>query len=189
MLRVALAFDSAFAAGAVLAAGALGAGTAGVACAVFGGSGWAGAAGGAGGPSLLVAGAGAVGAGAAGGVDGFVSVGEEGGDGVLGGGGACSVTFGCGRIGGPGVGSSQFRRYGRDTTTTMANTVRTRSARNHPAEKMLRRAISSCSSSSINSSGSWSVGMAPRVLRLLSPRHVSTDPWVHQPFWLGVLPT
>jgi len=187
---LALAFGSAF------ATGALGAGTAGAegagACAVFGGSGRAGAAGGAvgaAGASLLAAGAGGTGAGAAGAVDGFVSVGAEVGGGVLVGGGACSVTFGCGRVGGPGVGSSQFRRYGRDTTTTMASTVRTRSARNHPAEKMLRRAISSCSSSSINSSGSLSVGITPRVLRLPSPRHVSTDPWVHQPFWLGVLPT
>jgi hypothetical protein len=43
-------------------------------------------------------------------------------------------------FGGVGAGSNQLRIYGSDTTTTMARTVSTSTARNHPAEKMLRGA-------------------------------------------------
>jgi len=45
-------------------------------------------------------------------------------------------------------GSNQLRRYGSEITTMMASTVSTSTALNQPAEKMLREAYSSRSSSS-----------------------------------------
>jgi len=41
-----------------------------------------------------------------------------------------------------GEGSNQFKRYGRETTTMIASTVSTSTARNQPAAKMLRGAYS-----------------------------------------------
>jgi len=46
------------------------------------------------------------------------------------------------------AGSNQLRRYGSEITTTIASTVSTSTALNQPAEKMLREANSSRSSSS-----------------------------------------
>ena len=82
--------------------------------------------------------------------------------GAAGAAGAGSLALVCGLGTVVGVGSSQFSRYGSDTTTTMARTVRTSSARNQPAEKMLRWAMSSRSSSSRYSSCSGLVAMSPR---------------------------
>jgi hypothetical protein len=70
------------------------------------------------------------------------------GDGFAGSGLCRAAVFG----GALGEGSNQFKRYGSETTTTIARTVSTRTARNQPAAKMLRGAYSCCSSSSRKSS-------------------------------------
>ena len=65
-----------------------------------------------------------------------------------------------------GAGSNQFRRYGSEITTTMASTVSTSTALNQPAEKMLREANSSRSSSSRSSSRSGLTVSPPGEIRL-----------------------